>query len=532
MRYQTKLLFVSGAMLFLSLFAAGMAYWGVERSNHYFKRSTSAHEQLEGYLRLSAHTYELFKQWSDAMLIGENALETARANLSRQIEADINLLRASVHREIAHVEAAEKDEEREELDRIAEIRKQLISILHEFGEIETLAVQGRTQDAKDKLAGILQQSIDTRFRYLIDQSIADEVREVIRVDQLASETHANLTRATEIHAALVTIFILACLYFLLRRLRQPLQELLGGTQALSSGDLTHRIRVSGHDEFAELGKSFNDMAADLASKRASLERIQNQLEDEVASRTEELMEANKALERVDMVRRRFFADISHELRTPLTVIRGEGQITLRGKDKTVGEYKSALDRIVEQAKHLGILVNDLLFIAREGVGELQLKRDDVAIADLLEAVCGDMRVVAREKNIELNFTGIEQTSVYSGDEGRLRQLFLILLDNAICYSKPGSRIDVTIERSGDGVQIAFADQGIGIAEEELDIVFERFGRGSNAQVQHAEGIGLGLPLAKSIAEAHGGEIKIASAKDQGTTVTLSFAPVRQLEIAS
>lgn len=533
MRYQTKLLFVFGTMLALSLFAAGMAYWGVERSNHYFERSRFAHEQLEGYLRLSANTYRLFKQWGDAMLIGEDLLEGARQNLTRQIERDMNILRRSIQLEVAGLDDdARSREEKEELTRISEIRRQLITILYQFGEIERLSVEGRFEEARKKLADNLQESIDTRFRFLIDQAISDELSEVYVIDERAAQTHDTLVRASQIHMAVVSVFILGCLYFLLKRLRQPLSALLEGTRALSAGSFDHRISVSGRDEFAELSRSFNDMAEDLDSKRRSLEKIRNELEDEVARRTEELQAANSELERLDAVRRRFFADISHELRTPLTVIRGEGQITLRGEDKMPEDYKLSLSRIVEQSRHLSSLVDDLLFIARDGVGELRLKKEPVEIVALLEKVWQSCQVMAEEKKINLSFSAQATNVTYSGDEGRLRQLFLILIDNALCYSQIGRNVEVHAARDGERLEISVRDEGIGIAGDELSIVFERFGRGANAQEHHADGIGLGLPLAKSIAEAHGADIKITSALNEGTTVTLDFSPVTDWEMTT
>ncbi len=103
----------------------------------------------------------------------------------------------------------------------------------------------------------------------------------------------------------------------------------------------------------------------------------------VEERTEELRQANESLRQIDETRRGFFADISHELRTPLTVIRGEGEIALRGPNKRVAEYKRSIERIVEQAKHLSVLVNDLLFIARQGAGAARLNMQPIDLGDLL-----------------------------------------------------------------------------------------------------------------------------------------------------
>jgi signal transduction histidine kinase len=131
------------------------------------------------------------------------------------------------------------------------------------------------------------------------------------------------------------------------------------------------------------------MASDLQTHRQALQDAHANLESEVEQRTEELRQANESLRKIDETRRGFFADISHELRTPLTVIRGEGEITLRGRNKPVAEYKNSIARIVEQAKHLSLLVNDLLFIARQGAGAARLNLQTIDLGGLLEKVCGD-----------------------------------------------------------------------------------------------------------------------------------------------
>ena len=107
------------------------------------------------------------------------------------------------------------------------------------------------------------------------------------------------------------------------------------------------------------------------------------------------------MRKVDETRRGFFADISHELRTPLTIIRGEGEIALRGKNKPVAEYKSSIARIVEQAKHLSVLVNDLLFIARQGAGAAHLNLQPIDLGDLLQKVCGDCQVISPPKSVDI-----------------------------------------------------------------------------------------------------------------------------------
>ena len=314
-------------------------------------------------------------------------------------------------------------------------------------------------------------------------------------------------------------------------MRAPLAQLLRGTAKLAEGDLAYRITIPGHDEFADLGNSFNHMAQDLQGQQQALEDAHANLESVVAERTEELRQANESLRKVDETRRGFFADISHELRTPLTIIRGEGEISLRGANKRVAEYKRSIERIVEQAKHLSVLVNDLLFIARQGAGAARLNLQPIDLGNLVEKVCGDARVIAHAKAVDIAFASADEHEMVRGDPARLRQLFLVLLDNAVRYSKTKGAVKVDIGRVNGEVTVRVTDRGIGIAPEELDGIFERFRRGGNAASMNDEGLGLGLPVAKAIVEAHKGRIAMASRLGEGTTVTVAL-PAEGAEMAA
>jgi two-component system, OmpR family, sensor kinase len=247
------------------------------------------------------------------------------------------------------------------------------------------------------------------------------------------------------------------------------------------------------------------------------------------SPTQELRKANAALSRVDQTRRQLFADISHELRTPLTMIRGEAQVALRGSKKSPAEYKEALQRIHDQAQQLGHLVDDLLFIARTDGGAPHLKQEAVALHTLVGQVCLEAEVLTDPRNIHIHFQTNVKSAMVASDPGRLRQPFVILLENAIRYSKPAGRITVDISPALAGVAVSVIDSGIGIAPDELERAFERFYRGGNGATANPEGSGLGLPVAKAIVDAHSGTIKIASKLNEGTTVTVTLPVARKLQ---
>jgi signal transduction histidine kinase len=520
MRYRTKLMIAAGLLLAMSLSAAALAYWGVAQSHRYLTRSRIAHEQLERQLQLSRHSQQLFKAWTDTLLTGMTDRPLGAAYLNKVIESDLSALQDLSEKELTIAGGDEQRAESAEIDRLAAIRREYQHTLDQLAEVEQLRSRGRPDIAWQNLIGLLRGGIDQQLNELIEVAVADETAEVLRIDADASGLLSRLERISQIHAALATLTTLALLFLLVRGLRAPLAELLQGTRRLAEGDLSHRITVSGRDEFAELGRSFNGMAADLQTHQKALKDAHDNLEAIVQERTEELRQANESLRKIDETRRGFFADISHELRTPLTVIRGEGEISLRGKNKRVAEYKRSMERIVEQAKHLSVLVNDLLFIARQGAGAAKLNLKPIDLNALVERVCGDATVIGYSKSIDISLANGSTHEMVRGDPARLRQLLLVLLDNAVRYSNAKGTIEVEVGRADSEVTVRVSDHGVGIAPEELEGIFERFRRGGNASDMNEEGLGLGLPLAKAIVEAHKGRIEMQSRVGEGTTVTV------------
>ena len=445
------------------------------------------------------------------------------AYLHQVIESDLAEIKQLTEQELAIVDADERKAESAELERLDAIKQEFQHTLDQLGEVEQLRSRGQPDAAWQSLTTLLKGGIDQKLNGLIEVGVADETAEVIRIDADAAHLLNQLERFSQIHAAIAILATLALVVLLLRRLRAPLAELLRGTRALAEGDLSHRIAISGSDEFADLGTSFNRMAADLQAHQKALESAHANLETIVAERTEELRQANQTLRNIDEKRRGFFADISHELRTPLTIIRGEGEIALRGASKRVSEYKQSIARIVEQAKHLTLLVNDLLFIARQGAGAARLNLQTIDLGELVQKVCGDAEVLAHSKavNVSYDSNGAEHDLV-RGDPARLRQMLLVLLDNAVRYSQSNGEVKVAIARTDQEVTVRVSDSGIGIPPDEIESIFERFRRAGNAMEHNAEGLGLGLPVAKAIVEAHKGRIEMASRLGEGTTVTIAL----------
>jgi len=222
--------------------------------------------------------------------------------------------------------------------------------------------------------------------------------------------------------------------------------------------------------------------------------------------------------------RRFMADAAHELRTPLTVLRSRAEIALQ-QSRGASEYEDALRGIETEAKRLGTIVEDLLILARADAGERPIARERVFLDDLTLDAAGTARVVAQAKGVQLDVGDFEEAPV-EGDPTLLRQLVMILLDNAVKFTASGGHVRVSVNAPNERPQLIVEDSGIGIAPDQLPHVFERFYRGDPARTRAngngADGAGLGLSIAKWIADVHHGHIGLSSEPGHGTTVTVRF----------
>ncbi len=226
--------------------------------------------------------------------------------------------------------------------------------------------------------------------------------------------------------------------------------------------------------------------------------------------------------------RRFMADAAHELRTPLTVLRSRAEVALQ-QEREAGSYRATLQGIEEESQRLGHIVEDLLTLARADAGERSVERRRVYLDDIALDACGAAQVVAQGRGVRLNVAQFEE-AVVDGDPALLRQLTMILLDNAVKFTPCGRRVTVRVHTTAGRPQLVVEDQGIGIPAEQLPHVFERFYRGDPARSRGMahdggpDGAGLGLAIGRWIVETHGGEIDIVSHPGEGTRATVLFPP--------
>jgi signal transduction histidine kinase len=220
--------------------------------------------------------------------------------------------------------------------------------------------------------------------------------------------------------------------------------------------------------------------------------------------------------------RDFVSGAAHELRTPLAIMRTVGEIRL--KDAVSEDEQTALIQMLAQASHLTQLVDDLSLLARGDSQAVPIEKSPVDLAALIADTADDVGPLAEEQGVRL-ITGTQEGVRIAGDVLRLRQLLIILLDNALKHTPPGKEIRVRLQVDGGHARLQVMDSGMGIDPVDLPRIFDRFYRGDEART--GEGSGLGLSIAKWIVEAHGGQIHAGNLHEGGAVFTVTLPLLRR-----
>lgn len=274
-------------------------------------------------------------------------------------------------------------------------------------------------------------------------------------------------------------------YGLARGSLRPLAEMNATARRISGTNLDERIPTTGSgDELDELAATLNEMIARI---RRSVERT-----------------------------RRFSGNAAHELRTPLNALRSRLEVTL-GQPRDAEEARKALAETAAEVEGLSDVVHAMMRLAQSEAGLAPEQRTAVDASSLLREVVDFFAPLAEEADVEL-VTDLGDPAWVPGDPPWLHELFANLLDNGIKYTHAGGRVEVTIERTREAVIVRVRDDGIGVPAEDLARIFEPFYRVGDRSM--APGVGLGLPISREIARAHGGELSVESPPGEGTTFTV------------
>jgi signal transduction histidine kinase len=267
-----------------------------------------------------------------------------------------------------------------------------------------------------------------------------------------------------------------------------------------------------------------------AANRSVAELIELKLEK--AALVGDLVRAKDVAEQASRVKSHFLANMSHELRTPLNAIIGFSEVIRRQLFGPVGDtrYQDYVGDINRSGQHLLRLVNDILDISKLEAGAMEIADDLVDVAQLLTECVRYVSTQAATIGVAVTVDLPAALPALRADELRFKQVILNLLTNAVKFSRRGGTVTITAARSADGgLALCVRDSGIGMTEDDIAIALQPFRQVESATTRRQSGTGLGLPLAKSLVERHGGSFRIESERGKGTSVTVSFPPGRVVE---
>ncbi len=317
---------------------------------------------------------------------------------------------------------------------------------------------------------------------------------IVQVASPLSQQHAvlrNLSFSLLFLLPLTVILTGLSGVFLVQLTLRPVDQMIETLHQITAENLKLRLKNPGtRDEIESLAETFNQMIA----------RI-----DEAFT-----------------TQRQFMEDISHELKTPLSVLKGELEVTLK-KIRSAQEYETVLHSSLEEVNHLAGMVENLLTLARFDAKTTMLQAVPLDLNALIKEAVEAIQVLAQQKNISLQLNSAHSVEIMA-DKHQLKRMLLNILDNAIKYTPPGGKIGIDLRQQRETADIDISDNGIGIPENELPYIFDRFYRVDKSR--SSAGFGLGLSIARSIAMAHGGKIYAKANAPQGTIFTVSL-PVKQ-----
>ena len=281
-------------------------------------------------------------------------------------------------------------------------------------------------------------------------------------------------------------------WFIAGRSLRPVDTITRSARQITASNLGLRLEVPPtNDEIARLSETLNEMIARLETSFAQI--------------------------------RQFTSDASHELKTPLAILMGELEVALRRPLKEE-EYRVTLGSCLEEVERLTHVVQGLLELSRAETGQVTILREHVRLSALLADVCDDVMLIAETKHIDL-VTNISPHISITGDRIRLHQALLNVIENAVKYTPVGGGVRIELDLAEGRARVVVADSGIGIPQDQLPFIYDRFFRVDKARSQNILGTGLGLSIVKWIVDAHDGTIEAMSTEGKGTTISVTF-PVR------
>ena len=381
--------------------------------------------------------------------------------------------------------------------------KEIEPVLEEVfeGKIGDMALYSNTYEANYVFVGAPIVDIDGNVvGAVLVNSVAESQREVIRQS-------VTLILASMIMALAIS-FVIAL--WLARKISNPISRMRHTALELARENYDAHTGLNRLDEIGELAGAIDVLA-------------------------DRLKEAECARNNMEQMRQDFFANVSHELRTPITVIRAYTESLVDGVVTDEVKVHQYYERMLSECQGMERLVRDLLLLSKMQNPDFEVEKEPINLLQIFEDILRSARMIAEQKKvtIRMDCSGVdridngERVCLMLGDYDRIRQMFMIILDNAVKFSKEGGQVEIRIGADGDQIQAAIVDHGVGISEEEIPYIFDKFYKSKLRQ--NAQGSGLGLAIARQIALKHDGTITVESHPDKGTNFSFTFQQLSEME---
>ena len=320
-------------------------------------------------------------------------------------------------------------------------------------------------------------------------------------------------------ASLVLVFVLVIALFFAKRISDPLRKLRAEVNNVIREQNNHKIIEK--SIFEELNLDFTENEDEVKK----LTEVFREMEYVIRERTQLLENSNRQLDEANRAKGIYLTNMSHELRTPLNAIIGFTEVLLESKDKdTLSDYQAdRLSRIFKSGKQLLDLINSLLDLSKIEAGQMEVQRKDFQLKILLHDVMEFLEPLLEEKSLKHEFIFQENKNfLLFSDSGKIRQILINLIGNAIKFTEPGGQIEIKSTQKKEGIYVAIKDTGCGISIEHQAQIFKVFHQVKSSGIADQKGTGLGLALVQSLMKLIGGSISMKSKPGEGSTFTLHF----------
>jgi signal transduction histidine kinase len=350
----------------------------------------------------------------------------------------------------------------------------------------------------------------------------DELMGVVRI-RLSTQSieegfHTN--RALLISFAIATsLLIIAGSYLIIRYvIVKPVKHLKEVSEAIATGELNIRSEIQTGDEFEDLSHAFNRMLRNLTNIQERNKKLITDLDRKV----DELARVNMALFEGNRLKSEFLSTMSHELRDPLNSIIGFSEVLLSADNLTERQHRYA-GNIMSSGQRLMALINDILELAKLEAGKMRLHPEPLNPAAVCEHVAALARPQAEKKNIDIRVVADANAPAARQDVGKIHQILGNLLSNAVKFTPEGGWVTLKAACDGNDLVFTVSDTGVGIAPEELELIFEKFRQAANPMTREQGGTGLGLSIVRELAKLLGGDVTVQSELGRGSTFTVRVA---------